>query len=154
MCINVEKNIAKLRRQLKKAIARVTRVTEIYRVAVSKLYLYTWKISPKFVPFIVDNERQFVTEKFRIEDLYIKTFDSGFGHTEYRSISRREWEHLSNLENAILDAWDKHHEIHWELTDLLRRNPQIINPLPPTVYDDKPELWNRIYPYDDEDLLA
>jgi len=115
-----EQKRANLQRRFDKANARTKRIVDEYCNYVNgKKFHVIPDNSPFFVVKIDEciRDTQFLTSRASRcggghDTFYVKTYDSGFGYTEWREITDREWRKIERLECAILDAWDAENELY------------------------------------------
>ena len=111
-----EKQRANLQRRFDKANARTKRTVDEYRNYINgkKFRLIPENTATAIVIDECVCDTQFLTF-WENQTFYVKTYDNGYGYTEWREITAREWRKINRLELAILDAWDAENELYYAL---------------------------------------
>lgn len=125
---DTEQAIASLQRRLDKAAAHSKAIATRYTAITSGVYLDPrfWDSSKPVSTELPEIEYDFVSHYGR-ENLFVKTFDSGFGYCEYRTISKRTFARLEQLEIQLLNAWEKECDIAWQLRQIKAANPSLFS---------------------------
>lgn len=120
------KAIATLRHKLDKAAHRCAALARRYTDQTSRIYFDPrfWDNTTAVLTVAPQSECDFVTNYGR-ENLFVMTFDNGYGYREFRTISERKFAQLQEIENQLLDAWEKESVIAWQLRELTKTFPTL-----------------------------